>query len=164
MIVLLIGDFHIPSRADKIPDKFINEMRNSDLVLCTGDFTNDETFEKIKNNSPDLRVVRGNCDFLDLPSQDLVEVEGLRIGLVHGDQFGRGNIDGLVNFAKRMNVDLLVSGHTHQPFKIEKEGILLLNPGTSTGAWSGGGKTGGKSCMKLKVENGNLEEIEVLKA
>ena len=32
--------------------------------------------------------------------------------------------------AKELNVDILVSGHSHQPKIEQKEGILLLNPGS----------------------------------
>lgn len=159
MNILLIGDFHIPSKAGEIPEKFLEEMRNSNLVLCTGDFTNDETFEKVKNNSPKLRVVRGDYDFLELPSQDIVNIGKLKIGLTHGDQIGKENLKDLAELGKKIGVKILISGHTHQPFKIEKNGILLLNPGTATGA-----KSEEKTCMRLKIEKNNLEKIEVLKA
>ena len=38
MILLLIGDFHIPDREKEIPFEIMQEIQNSkfDLILCTG--------------------------------------------------------------------------------------------------------------------------------
>lgn len=35
-----------------------------------------------------------------------------------------------------MDVDLLVTGHTHQFDAFEREGRFFVNPGSATGAWS----------------------------
>ncbi|MFB6076008.1 MAG: YfcE family phosphodiesterase [Candidatus Aenigmatarchaeota archaeon] len=163
MEVLIIGDMHIPGKAEKVPEKFLDEIEKADLVLCTGDFTNEETFKEIAKRAKKLHPVRGNMDFMELPSQDVVNADGLRIGLIHGHQVERGNLEGLVEIANDMNVKILVSGHTHQPFKTEKDNILLLNPGTVTGVNSGDSKAKAKTCMKLKIEDGLLEKIEMMR-
>lgn len=159
MKVLAIGDFHIPNRANRIPDKFKKEIEKADLVLCTGDLTDEETFEFLKDKSKDLRVVKGNCDFMDFPVHDIVNVGGLKIGLVHGDQVPRNDLEGLKNIARKLDTEVLIFGHTHKSL-IKRNGVLLLNPGSATGAWSViGEKT--KKCMVLDIENGNLKNIEI---
>ncbi|MFB6089331.1 MAG: YfcE family phosphodiesterase [Candidatus Aenigmatarchaeota archaeon] len=163
MDVLIIGDMHIPGKAGKIPERFLDEIDKADLVLCTGDFTNEETFQKIAGKAEKLHTVRGNRDFMELPSQDIVNAGGLKIGLIHGHQVERGNLEGLVEVANNMNVKILVSGHTHKPFKTEKDNVLLLNPGTATGADSGESKVKTKTCMKIKIEDGLLERIEIIR-
>lgn len=163
MKVLAIGDFHIPNRANKIPEKFKEEIEKADLVLCTGDLTDEEIFEFLKEKSKDLRVIKGNCDFMDFPVQDIVNTEGLKIGLIHGDQVGRGDLEGLKDIAEKLGVQILVSGHSHKLSIKEKGNIGLINPGSATGAWSGGGPVDSKSCLVLYIENGKLKDIEKLK-
>lgn len=38
--------------------------------------------------------------------------------------------------ARQMNVDVLISGHTHECKVYEKEGVFYANPGSATGAFS----------------------------
>ncbi|MDD5023193.1 MAG: metallophosphoesterase [Candidatus ainarchaeum sp.] len=137
--LLLIGDLHIPERAEKIPDWIIELLKKEkfDLILCTGDLVYTSAVNELKKYAV-VKAVQGNMDFLSLPEKEIVEIEGLKIGLIHGTQIHpRGNIEQLTAIAEEMNVDILVHGHTHK-LKIEKlNGILLLNPGTATGVWGG---------------------------
>ena len=65
-----------------------------------------------------------------MPVSKIIEAEELRIGLVHGEVYPRADSQQLLYLARELDVDILVSGHSHQP-KIEQiEGILLLNPGS----------------------------------
>lgn len=164
MNILLIGDLHLEDRASEIPDKFMGQIQKADLVLCTGDITSEETFEKIRDNSTDLRVVQGDHDRISLPSQDIVEVGNLKIGLIHGDQYDdeEEKLEKLVELADQLNVRTIVSGDTHQPYRTIKDNVLLLNPGTATGVPSEEGKGGEKSCIRLELEDGDLHKIEIL--
>lgn len=164
MDVLIIGDFHIPGKADRIPGKFMEEIKEVDVVMCTGDYTNEETFDKVARNAEKLHTVKGNQDFMRLPIQDIVTVGGLKFGLIHGHQVDRGDLEGLTEIVDSLDVKMLVSGHTHQPYKMERENILLLNPGSATGARSGESRAKAKTCMKLKIEDEKLQKINVLKA
>ncbi len=38
--------------------------------------------------------------------------------------------------ARQMNVDVLISGHTHECKIYEKSGVFYINPGSATGALS----------------------------
>lgn len=80
-------------------------------------------------------VVSGNNDyFATLPDELVVEVEGLRFLLVHGNR-DKVNIDNhktLIEHAKRCNCQVACFGHTHRVFDMEKDGIRLLNPGSTT--------------------------------
>lgn len=81
----------------------------------------------------------------------------IKVGVIHGHQcVPAGDLDSLSAIARQMDVDVLVSGHTHvyayffpSSFRLhliapltrfqatEYDGKFFLNPGTATGAWSG---------------------------
>jgi len=67
----------------------------------------------------------------------ILNIKNLRIGLIHGHQVRpRGDINKLLKLAKNLDVNILISGHTHAQSIIRKNNILLINPGSATGAWS----------------------------
>jgi len=137
--LLLIGDFHIPRRARELPKmmmEFLNEQ-TFNLVLCTGDLIVPSTLQKIEHLGP-LKVVMGNMDYHSLnPDRHLLEIEGWNLGLIHGDVVHpRGEINKLVTVADNLDVDVLISGHTHMDMIKFKNKKLLLNPGSAVGAWS----------------------------
>ncbi|HDI10339.1 MAG TPA: metallophosphoesterase [Euryarchaeota archaeon] len=139
MRVLVIGDTHIPERAEEIPRKLWKEIvkEEFDLVLCTGDLVSEEVLEELEEIG-EVKAVRGNMDYLDLPMRETVDL-GFRVGLTHGAEvYPRGNKEQLYDIAIEMNVSVLISGHTHRSdFSIYRE-VVLFNPGSATGVWSGG--------------------------
>ena len=67
-----------------------------------------------------------------IPKTAVVEAEELKIGVIHGEVYPRADTQQLHYLAKQLDVDILVSGHSHQP-KVEKvEDVLLINPGSPT--------------------------------
>ena len=99
---------------------------------------------KTKNK---LFVVMGNMDYFygnrDTPIYQKLDIvfknnEKLALGLTHGSQISpRGDLSQLENLAIERKYDILISGHTHkEEIFLTNKGILLLNPGSVTGAWS----------------------------
>ena len=152
MNILIAGDFHIPERAKEIPKKLKELAKEVELFLCTGDFTGKEVFEELKNLTKIFVAVKGNCDFLDLPSYAEFHLSGKKVGLTHGDIFGRGNKEKMLKFAREKRLDILISGHTHKHEVWEKEGILFLNPGSATSALSGNLEAFGKTAILVRIE------------
>ncbi|RLI88238.1 MAG: YfcE family phosphodiesterase [Archaeoglobales archaeon] len=159
MRMLVIGDTHIPRRASWLPEeveKFINSQK-FDIVACTGDLTDKSVLDYFSNLAKKFVVVRGNMDHLPLPEYETLEIDEIKMGLIHGDQvYPRGNRSQLIKIAKKLNVDVLISGHTHSP-DIYKEDVLLLNPGSATGVWGGGGGSLKPSFMVLNVEGSKID-------
>lgn len=61
----------------------------------------------------------------------------LRIGVLHGHQIvPPGDVDSQCSLARAMDVDVLITGHTHRFDAFEREGRFFVNPGSATGAWS----------------------------
>ncbi|TFF84990.1 MAG: YfcE family phosphodiesterase [Promethearchaeota archaeon] len=155
--LLAIGDLHIPRRAKTVPEEILDKISELtspnlfDYTFFTGDiidYHNFLDFLKTKTKH-DVFVVMGNMDYYagnrDAPIyQDLhIQMEKppqnmLNIGLTHGDQIQeRGNHQQLESLANNKDCNILISGHTHQEeIFLTRNGILLLNPGSATGAWS----------------------------
>ncbi|MGN0177365.1 MAG: metallophosphoesterase [Methanobrevibacter sp.] len=132
MLIGLISDTHIPDRAKEIPKKVIEAFKDVDLILHAGDLTSMEVLEKLEEIAP-VMAIQGNMDRIngiDLPKARVIEAEDLRIGLIHGEVYPRADTQQLLYLARQLNVDILVSGHSHQPKIEQTEGILLLNPGS----------------------------------
>ncbi len=140
MEILIMGDTHIPNRAKWLPkkiDEFLSSKR-FDVVMCTGDLTDRRVLEYLRGLGDRIFVVSGNMDHLPLPEKQVVKLEDLRFGIVHGHQvYPRGDVRQLTEIAHDLGVDVLVHGHTHSADVYFGE-VLLLNPGSATGVWSGG--------------------------
>ncbi|MCP9258097.1 Vacuolar protein sorting-associated protein 29 [Dirofilaria immitis] len=157
MLVLVIGDFHIPHRSHNIPAKFRkllvpNKMQH---VLCTGNLCTRETFDYLKSLASDVHVIqymgwnqvirimlfqtRGDFDDIltNYPDTKVITVGQFRIGLCHGHQvIPWGDKKRLEMLARQMDVDILITGHTHECQTFQHEGRFYVNPGSATGAFS----------------------------
>lgn len=132
MIIGLISDTHIPDRIKKIPKKVFEAFEGVDLIIHSGDLTSLKVIEDLEKISPVI-AIQGNMDRangIDLPKYEVIEAEGLKIGVAHGEVYPRADSQQLVYLAKQLKVDIFVSGHSHQPKIEQKEGVLLLNPGS----------------------------------
>jgi len=144
--VLITGDTHIPTRAKEIPKIMLSEIKRRglyDYLLFTGDLVSNEVLDTISEWANKVYVVRGNMDYLNLPNQVILNIDKLRFGLIHGHQvYPRGDTLKLSRIAAKLQTDILVSGHTHNPFikevNVRGSKVLLINPGSLTGVWSGG--------------------------
>ncbi|MFX0180466.1 MAG: YfcE family phosphodiesterase [Candidatus Hodarchaeota archaeon] len=152
---LIIGDSHVPKRASEIPKQIeikLEELAKSELFECTfftGDEINYPEFMKSLSFITKKEVFRviGNMDYYygnkDAPIYqklkfDFNNRDYLIIGITHGSQIQpRGDRSQLELFAIKKSNNILISGHTHkEEIFLAKSGILLLNPGSVTGAWS----------------------------
>lgn len=154
--ILAIGDSHIPRRAKEIPQPIIEKLNDLahpqlfDYTLFTGDIVRKTDFlEFLKSRTKkDFHIVVGNMDRYnnkgDIPVYKSLRLSSdkkkdtLTIGLTHGFQIEpRGDHSQLEDLAIKKNYNVLISGHTHkEEVHLTNKGILLLNPGSVTGAWS----------------------------
>jgi putative phosphoesterase len=81
-----------------------------------------------------VEAVFGNMDEpalqAELPERRVVEVDGMRIGLVHIAGPRAGREERLV--ARFPRCDAVVYGHTHVPQLERHRGMWILNPGSPT--------------------------------
>ncbi|CAF0798511.1 unnamed protein product [Brachionus calyciflorus] len=140
MLVLVIGDFHIPYRSHGLPKRFKNLLVPGRIqhILSTGNLCNKETFDYLKTLANDVHVVRGDFDDnIEFPEQKIVTVGQFRIGLTHGHQIVPwGDKESLTMLQRQLDVDVLITGHTHQFEVFEEDNKFFINPGSATGAFS----------------------------
>lgn len=140
-LVLVIGDLHIPHRTYDLPSKFKKLLVPGKIqqILCTGNVCDKETYEWFRTISPDVHVVKGDYDESPaFPVSMTVVHNPIKIGVIHGHQcIPTGDLDSLNSIARQMDVDVLISGHTHTFQAIEYDNKFFVNPGSATGAWTG---------------------------
>lgn len=157
MIILVIGDLHIPQRKMAIPDAFLNVLKPGKIhkILCTGNLTTKETLNYFKKLCKDVIVVTGEEDesgILDAKETQTIKIGEFKFGMIHGHQvLPWGDPERLASYARELNVDVLVTGQTHVASVAEYEGRLFLNPGSATGAFSPLAPTSTPSFMVLDV-------------
>ncbi|KAJ3102527.1 hypothetical protein HDU96_009604, partial [Phlyctochytrium bullatum] len=161
MLVLCLGDLHIPHRAIDLPPKFKKLLVPGKIhqILVTGNLCTREQYDYLRTVSPDVQAVLGDFDDLTAsppsqppvqhrhaahhqPSQPplsrTIDCGAIRIGLIHGHTVVPwGDRKALAAVARQMDVDVLVSGHTHRFEAFESDGRFFVNPGSATGAFSG---------------------------
>lgn len=112
----------------------MKRLRAADLVLHAGDFVSTGFLEELRGLGPPVEGVSGNMDEpalkAALPKQQVVEVGGLRIAMVHdaGPRVGRE-----ARLAVRFeDCEAVVYGHTHVPQVERFQHLWVLNPGSPT--------------------------------
>ncbi len=133
--LLLIADTHLPKRAKALPEEVWDEVERADVVIHAGDWVDVALLDELEARASRMVGVYGNNDHgvlrERLPEVARVEIEGLRIGVVHetGDSKGREARCS----AEYPDLDVLVFGHSHIPWDTTTAtGLRLLNPGSPT--------------------------------
>ncbi|WP_102127109.1 metallophosphoesterase family protein [Deinococcus planocerae] len=123
MHVLVLSDTHGLLRPEVLA-----LVREADAVLHAGDVGKVEVLTALREANPGpVHTVRGNVDrtppLSELPETLLVELEGVGIYLLH-------DLNDLDLSPGAAGVQIVVSGHTHQPKVEERGGVTYLNPGS----------------------------------
>jgi len=105
----------------------LTALRGSDLVIHAGDVGNADVIARLCALAP-VVVVRGNNDkgawAARLPDTVRIEVGGLRVLVLH--EATRLRLDPVA-----AGIGVVVSGHSHRPSVVRREGILYVNPGSA---------------------------------
>jgi putative phosphoesterase len=129
MRIGVISDTHVTSLAE-IPERILATLAEVDLIVHTGDFVAKGVLEGLKRLG-EVKAVRGNMDSEELkrilPEKELLEIEGKRIGIIHGWGAPYGIEDRVGGMFE--DVDIIIFGHSHQAKNEVKKGILFFNPG-----------------------------------
>lgn len=129
MKIGVLSDTHM---MQKCIDKTIPYLKECDLILHAGDNFSDSKYIHSQTNV-DIIAVKGNCDFEYVEDEIIFDIEGKNIFLCHGDKYDvKYGIDIIEKKAKSIGADVVVFGHTHTPLNISKDGILYLNPGSTS--------------------------------
>jgi uncharacterized protein len=127
MLVGIISDTHGILR----PEVF-TAFEGVERIIHAGDVGSEDILTELEAIAP-VTAVWGNTDEWEirerLPEIAELELEGVRIVVVHGQQFGSPSPEMVV--PSYPNAGMVVFGHSHVPV-IERRGtVLAVNPGSA---------------------------------
>ena len=133
MKVLVVSDTH--GRDESLEMAVALEQPFDYLIHC-GDVEGREFFIEALAECP-CTIVAGNNDFFsDLPREDEILLEGHKIMVTHGHNYG----------------------HTHKPVVEKKNGVLVINPGSLSFPRQEGRRP---SYAVMELYKGEEPEIEI---
>lgn len=105
----------------------LEALRGSELILHAGDVGNPEILAALRALAPVI-AVRGNVDTADwasaLPETAVAEAGKVLLYVLH-------DVHALDLNPAAAGFHAVVSGHSHQPRKPERDGVLYINPGSA---------------------------------
>lgn len=138
----------------RLPDQCLARCEAAALILHLGDVVAASAFDELRALGPPVEAVYGNMDEPalreSLPQRHVVEVEGVRVGMVHIPGPRAGREARLVGWFP--GCDAVVYGHTHVPQVERHEGVWILNPGSPTERR----KAPERSMLELEIEAGAI--------
>jgi putative phosphoesterase len=134
----LVADTHRRNEQRGLPDRLLIGLASCDLIFHAGDISEKWVLDSLEAVAP-VRAVVGNNDSFELlkrlPEERYFVSGSHRIGLLHGFSDGAKRSRTARQWTiERMRgvVDCAVYGHSHQPEIVERDGLLMVNPGSPT--------------------------------
>lgn len=155
MKIIALADTHIKSGSliECLPPDLIGLIKDADMVIHAGDFVTKAAYDELSGICR-LLAVHGNMDETALkallPERKVIEIEGIRLGIVHEAALSLQDTTGAWYMAKEMGVGVLIFGHIHKPV-IESSDVLLVCPGSPTVP-----RLSEPSAVELNIEYGKL--------
>jgi len=121
-VIGLISDTHGLLRPEAV-----RVLEGSDLIIHAGDVGSPEILDALRAVAP-VVAVKGNVDTgawtSALPATAVAEVGGILIYVLH--DLGELDLD-----PAAAGFGVVVSGHSHKPARMERGGVLFVNPGSA---------------------------------
>ncbi|UCH46137.1 MAG: metallophosphoesterase family protein [Nitrospiraceae bacterium] len=118
----LISDTH-----GLLRDEAVEALQDSDLIIHAGDIGALSVIDQL-GAIADVVAVRGNMDRDEVagkfPLTETVQVNEVLLYAIH--DLGRLDLDPGVS-----GIDVVIFGHSHEPFIQKQDGILYVNPGSA---------------------------------
>jgi uncharacterized protein len=132
----VIADTHLPRGRRRLPEACVARLREADLILHAGDLVTAAVLDELEALGPPVHAVLGNVDEAGLagrlPERTVVQVGGVRIGMIHDAGPARGRLER--QRAAFPGCDAVVFGHSHIPLheRSPDGAFQLFNPGSPT--------------------------------
>jgi putative phosphoesterase len=108
-------------------EEAVSALRGSDLILHAGDVGAPEILEALRTLAP-VFAVRGNVDTGEwakaLPLTEVIPVGSVMVYMLH--ILNELDLDPV-----RSGMHIVISGHSHKPAQMVKNGVLYVNPGSA---------------------------------
>ncbi|MBC8099801.1 MAG: metallophosphoesterase family protein [Armatimonadetes bacterium] len=140
----LISDTHMPQRFKALPSGVFDLLNGVDCILHAGDVGELWVLDQLSRLAPVI-AVHGNDETSEataaLPYLQTLCIAGHRVVITHAHYPDRADelasrtndwqphVDRRVNFAQQHGASIIIYGHFHIPMLLERQGILLVNPG-----------------------------------
>ncbi len=132
MKILVVSDSH---GMTKKLSEIVRRQTKAEVVLFLGDGESD--FDHVKAEFPEKMFigVRGNNDWCSsLKNTEVISIEGVRIFMTHGHTYHvKYGLSELKMSARSAKADILLYGHTHDPYTEYDDGLYIMNPGAVLG-------------------------------
>lgn len=143
--IAVLSDTHF-HYFNEVPASLLESLKTFDLVIHLGDFVNKDLVEYFRSFN-NFYGIAGNHDPQSvkkiLPKTDVIQVNGKRLGLLHGYWFPFFCQHRSLARFKNENVDAILYGHTHVIRNEIANNMLFFNPGSASGLWPAPWKTYG---------------------
>lgn len=128
MKILVVSDTH---GRDRELEAAVEREAPFDRLIHCGDVEGREIFIEALADCP-CCIVAGNNDFFcDLPREQEITVGGKKALVTHGHYYGVSiDLSGIADEARSRGCEIAFFGHTHKPVVAEKDGVLVINPGS----------------------------------
>jgi putative phosphoesterase len=134
MQLAIISDTHMPRGNRTIPPACLDHCRAADAILHVGDLSDVPVLELLRALGPPVHAIHGNVDSAAiraiLPARRELELDGVRIGMIHAPGPAAGRLHRLRSAFPRCQA--VIFGHTHMPEHGEQDGFQVFNPGSPT--------------------------------
>ena len=132
--IAIVSDTHMPKGRRELPEECVRICRESDLIIHGGDFSDASVLEMFRSFGSPVVAVHGNVDSKGLrswlPETTTVELEDVRIGLIHDSGRKKGRIARMR--ALFPDHQAVIFGHSHLPLHESEDGFQIFNPGSPT--------------------------------
>ena len=174
MKIGVIADTHVPDIFPELPTRVLEVMNGVDIIFHAGDISSLIVLQQLEPIAQTFAVY-GERDPIEvkqyLQDKQRLEFSGRAVGLVHGNRAWQGDVVRRVlhrfSRERRMNalyahvlgefeaVDVIVFGHSHEPYVRMHNSVMLFNPGSVVGKPGQPGTVGileiGSNAIKGKI-------------
>jgi uncharacterized protein len=133
----VVSDTHMPRFGRALPRALKRGLRAAKVerILHLGDLTDLLAVPLFEAIAP-FDAVAGNNDGDAIRERfgrrKIIQVEDVRIGMVHGDGKRGTTLGRAVEAFADEQVDVILFGHSHRPHVGSQGGVLVVNPGSPT--------------------------------
>ncbi len=128
----VISDTHLSGTDKRLDEIVARHFAGIDRIIHAGDMVTLHVLDGLYAAGKEIIAVSGNMDQREVeyafPPKRIIEVEGVRIGIIHGWGAPDGIRRRIMDSFER--VDAIIYGHTHQPYCGVEHGIFFFNPGS----------------------------------
>jgi len=121
-LIGLISDTH-----GLVRPQALQALQGVDLIIHAGDIGTPEVIAALKRIAP-VMAIKGNNDrgswAKSLPDTKLVQISAAKLYVIH-------NVKELDCDPVARGIQVVISGHSHKPSVVHRDGVLYVNPGSA---------------------------------